>query len=96
MKSFINMKYFSCINLNRHVSSKFHPHLSYSPIRPNTPTCIYTTGGEYFPELARCLKQAKSEILITGWFISPKIHLTRTKENGQYIDRFDQSIYKNN
>eukprot|EP01080_Neovahlkampfia_damariscottae_P002671 gene2671-3867_t len=82
----------SCINLNRYVGSKFHPHLSFAPIRVNTPTHIYTTGGEYFPELARCLKQAKTEILITGWFISPKIYLNRKKENGQYVDRFDQIL----
>jgi hypothetical protein len=48
-------------------------------------------GKEYFNDLVESLKKAEDEILITGWFISPYLHLTRNKVYGEFTDRLDQS-----
>ena len=49
---------------------------SYPP-RPNTSVRMYVCGKEYFSALAAALLQAKEEILIASWMVSPTLLLTR-------------------
>jgi hypothetical protein len=68
-----------------------HPFHSFAKSYDNCPVQIFMGGKEYFHDLVESLKKAEDEILITGWFISPMLHLTRNKVYGDYTDRLDQS-----
>jgi hypothetical protein len=55
----------------------FHPLLAAFPPRPSSSIRLYICGKEYFMALCMALLQAREEILIASWMVSPKQLLTR-------------------
>eukprot|EP00602_Paraphysomonas_sp_CaronLab_P005081 CAMPEP_0185033702 /NCGR_PEP_ID=MMETSP1103-20130426/22923_1 /TAXON_ID=36769 /ORGANISM="Paraphysomonas bandaiensis, Strain Caron Lab Isolate" /LENGTH=1391 /DNA_ID=CAMNT_0027570077 /DNA_START=374 /DNA_END=4549 /DNA_ORIENTATION=- len=53
------------------------PFSAHFPPRPSTSISLYVCGREYFAALALALMQAKEEILIASWMVSPTLILTR-------------------
>ncbi|XP_037322952.1 phospholipase D2 [Pungitius pungitius] len=49
----------------------------FAPPRENTLTKWYVNGSGYFADLADALEQAKEEIFITDWWLSPEVFLKR-------------------
>ncbi|XP_077448722.1 phospholipase D2 isoform X2 [Stigmatopora argus] len=49
----------------------------FTPPRDNTQTKWYVNGSDYFADLAEALEQAKEEIFITDWWLSPEVFLKR-------------------
>ncbi|KAM6907818.1 phospholipase D2 [Xenentodon cancila] len=49
----------------------------FAPPRDNTLTKWYVNGSRYFVDLADALEQAKEEIFITDWWLSPEVYLKR-------------------
>ncbi|XP_022618041.1 phospholipase D2-like [Seriola dumerili] len=49
----------------------------FAPPRENTLTKWYVNGSSYFADLADALEQAKEEIFITDWWLSPEVFLKR-------------------
>uniref|UniRef100_A0A4W5LQI5 Phospholipase n=1 Tax=Hucho hucho TaxID=62062 RepID=A0A4W5LQI5_9TELE len=62
----------------------------FAPPRENTLTKWYVNGSGYFADLADALEQAKEEIFITGWWLSPEVFLKRPA-TGTYW-RLDQIL----
>ncbi|XP_063059494.1 phospholipase D2 [Engraulis encrasicolus] len=56
---------------------QLHRFQSFAPPRPNTLTKWYVNGSQYFADLADALDQAKEEIFITDWWLSPEVFLKR-------------------
>lgn len=56
---------------------KDHRFEGFVPVRENTLTKWYVNGKDYFADLADALEQAKEEIFITDWWLSPEIFLKR-------------------
>lgn len=50
---------------------------SFSPIRENSSCEWYIDGQGYFEEVFKQLKEAKEEVFITDWWLSPELHLKR-------------------
>uniref|UniRef100_A0AAY4ELG0 Phospholipase n=1 Tax=Denticeps clupeoides TaxID=299321 RepID=A0AAY4ELG0_9TELE len=63
---------------------------SFTPPRPHTFTKWYVNGSEYFSDLADALEQAKEEIFITDWWLSPEIFLKRPATNNYW--RLDEIL----
>jgi hypothetical protein len=55
----------------------FHPLMSTFPTRPSSSVRLYVCGKEYFMALCVALLQAKEEIFIASWMVSPTQLLTR-------------------
>ncbi|KAF7661465.1 hypothetical protein LDENG_00261290 [Lucifuga dentata] len=49
----------------------------FAPPREDTLTKWYVNGSGYFADLADALEQAKEEIFITDWWLSPEVYLKR-------------------
>uniref|UniRef100_A0A8C7SPM4 Phospholipase n=1 Tax=Oncorhynchus mykiss TaxID=8022 RepID=A0A8C7SPM4_ONCMY len=62
----------------------------FAPPRENTLTKWYVNGSGYFADLADALEQAKEEIFITDWWLSPEVFLKRPA-TGTYW-RLDQIL----
>lgn len=62
----------------------------FAPPRENTLTKWYVNGSGYFSDLADALEQAKEEIFITDWWLSPEIHLKRPATDNYW--RLDQIL----
>uniref|UniRef100_A0A8C8CH11 Phospholipase n=1 Tax=Oncorhynchus tshawytscha TaxID=74940 RepID=A0A8C8CH11_ONCTS len=62
----------------------------FAPPRENTLTKWYINGSGYFADLADALEQAKEEIFITDWWLSPEVFLKRPA-TGTYW-RLDQIL----
>ncbi|XP_053473564.1 phospholipase D1-like [Ictalurus furcatus] len=57
----------------------------FAPPRPNSDTKWYVNGSGYFADLADALENAKEEIFITDWWLSPEIFLKeRPAQNNQW------------
>ncbi|XP_074839079.1 phospholipase D2 isoform X2 [Carettochelys insculpta] len=56
---------------------QLHRHQSFAPLRKDTPARWFVNGAGYFAAVADALMQAKEEIYITDWWLSPEIHLKR-------------------
>ncbi|XP_036379935.1 phospholipase D2 [Megalops cyprinoides] len=54
-----------------------HRFQGYAPPREDTLTKWYVNGSGYFADLADALEQAKEEIFITDWWLSPEVFLKR-------------------
>jgi hypothetical protein len=81
-------KWIYAIQQNSHTSYEYG---SFAPVRKNVGCQYLIGGGQYFAELAKCLKSAQHEIMITGWFLTPQLYLTRTKD-GKFGDRLDEIL----
>ncbi|XP_062341987.1 phospholipase D2 [Osmerus eperlanus] len=53
----------------------------FAPPRDDTLTNWYVNGRGYFADLADALEQAKEEIFITDWWLSPEVFLKRPATN---------------
>ncbi|KAF6728882.1 Phospholipase D2 [Oryzias melastigma] len=58
--------------------------------RENTLTKWYVNGRDYFSDLADALEQAKEEIFITDWWLSPEIFLKRPATDNHW--RLDELL----
>ncbi|KAM3869442.1 phospholipase D2 [Diretmus argenteus] len=56
---------------------KVHRFQGFAPPREDTLTKWYVNGSGYFADLADALEQAKEEIFITDWWLSPEVFLKR-------------------
>ncbi|XP_053115451.1 phospholipase D2 isoform X2 [Hemicordylus capensis] len=56
---------------------RLHRHESFVPPRKETPARWFVNGAGYFAAVADALLQAKEEIYITDWWLSPEIYLKR-------------------
>uniref|UniRef100_A0A667ZXZ3 Phospholipase n=1 Tax=Myripristis murdjan TaxID=586833 RepID=A0A667ZXZ3_9TELE len=56
---------------------KVHRFEGFAPPREETLTKWYVNGSGYFADLADALEQAKEEIFITDWWLSPEVFLKR-------------------
>ncbi|XP_057215443.1 phospholipase D2 isoform X2 [Triplophysa rosa] len=61
--------------------SQTHLFDGFAPPRPDTLTKWYVNGNGYFSDLADALEQAKEEIFITDWWLSPEVFLKRPATN---------------
>ncbi|XP_051544488.1 phospholipase D2-like isoform X2 [Myxocyprinus asiaticus] len=57
--------------------SQTHRFEGFAPPRPDTLTKWYVNGNGYFSDVADALEQAKEEIFITDWWLSPEVFLKR-------------------
>uniref|UniRef100_A0A672JU78 phospholipase D n=1 Tax=Salarias fasciatus TaxID=181472 RepID=A0A672JU78_SALFA len=64
----------------------------FAPPRENTLTKWYVNGRGYFADLADALEQAKEEIFITDWWLSPEVHLKRPATNNYW--RLDEILHR--
>uniref|UniRef100_A0A674AVF3 Phospholipase n=1 Tax=Salmo trutta TaxID=8032 RepID=A0A674AVF3_SALTR len=62
----------------------------FAPPRENTLTKWYVNGSGYFADLADALEQAKEEIFITDWWLSPEVFLKRPATDTYW--RLDQIL----
>uniref|UniRef100_A0A669F8P6 Phospholipase n=1 Tax=Oreochromis niloticus TaxID=8128 RepID=A0A669F8P6_ORENI len=62
----------------------------FAPPRENTLTKWYVNGSGYFADLADALEQAKEEIFITDWWLSPELFLKRPATNNYW--RLDEIL----
>ncbi|KAG5843907.1 hypothetical protein ANANG_G00155870 [Anguilla anguilla] len=67
-----------------------HRFQGFAPPREDTLTKWYVNGSGYFEDLAMALDQAKEEILITDWWLSPEVHLKRPATSTYW--RLDQIL----
>ncbi|EDO43750.1 predicted protein [Nematostella vectensis] len=68
-----------------------NPHDSYAPVRPDTQAQWFVDGASYFDSVALALQEAREEIFITDWWLSPEIYLRRPVREGDYW-RLDQIL----
>lgn len=66
--------------------------MSYVPPRPNVFGCWLTDGCSYMSAVASALEQAKQEIYIADWWLSPEIQLRRPPVGETY--RLDRILQK--
>uniref|UniRef100_A0A6P7FC96 Phospholipase n=1 Tax=Diabrotica virgifera virgifera TaxID=50390 RepID=A0A6P7FC96_DIAVI len=57
---------------------------SYAPIRINVVASWFVDGSAYMSSVADALENAKEEIFITDWWLSPEIYLKRPIMHGEY------------
>ncbi|XP_072377195.1 phospholipase D1 [Diabrotica undecimpunctata] len=57
---------------------------SYAPIRINVMASWFVDGSTYMSSVADALENAKEEIFITDWWLSPEIYLKRPIIQGEY------------
>ncbi|XP_045383052.1 phospholipase D2 isoform X2 [Lemur catta] len=56
---------------------KLHRHDSYAPPRSGTLARWFVNGAGYFAAVADAILQAREEIFITDWWLSPEVYLKR-------------------
>ncbi|XP_008297223.1 phospholipase D2 [Stegastes partitus] len=62
----------------------------FAPPRENSLTKWYVNGSGYFADLADALEQAKEEIFITDWWLSPEVFLKRPATDNHW--RLDEIL----
>ena len=68
---------------------------SFSQVRPNSKAKWFVQGRDYFSYLHSVIVDAKEEIFITDWFLSPKVLLRRGDECLQNPDEAEEyELYK--
>uniref|UniRef100_A0A671SWK5 Phospholipase n=1 Tax=Sinocyclocheilus anshuiensis TaxID=1608454 RepID=A0A671SWK5_9TELE len=66
-------------------------HGSFTPVRENTTAKWFVNAAGYFDAIADALEEAKEEIFITAWWLSPEIFLKRPVVDGN-IWRLDHVL----
>lgn len=61
-----------------------NPHKSFAPCRPSTSATWFVDGSDYMAAVADALENAKEEIFIADWWLSPEIYMKRPAINGNY------------
>ncbi|XP_030603096.1 phospholipase D1 isoform X2 [Archocentrus centrarchus] len=69
---------------------KMHRFEGFAPPREGTLTKWYVNGSGYFADLADALEQAKEEIFITDWWLSPEVLLKRPATDNHW--RLDEIL----
>ncbi|KAM3927273.1 phospholipase D2 isoform 1-T3 [Leptodactylus fuscus] len=57
---------------------------AHAPVRDKTQVKWFVNGSSYFAAVADALMQAREEIFITDWWLSPEIHLKRPAFNDDF------------
>jgi phospholipase D1/2 len=57
--------------------STIHRYNSFAPIRQNCGIDFFVDGADYYKEVALALLQARKEVFISGWWVSPQFYLIR-------------------
>ena len=66
-------------------------YMSFVPPRPHSIGCCMVDGCSYMSAVASALEQAKQEIYIANWWLSPEIQLKRPPVGEDYrLDRILQ------
>ncbi|KAJ6654968.1 hypothetical protein lerEdw1_006439 [Lerista edwardsae] len=63
---------------------RLHRFDGFVPAREETPTRWFVNGASYFAAVAEALLQAKEEIYITDWWLSPEIYLKRPAQSDEW------------
>ncbi|KAL0133503.1 hypothetical protein PUN28_000914 [Cardiocondyla obscurior] len=61
-----------------------NPHNSFVPYRSSILATWFVDGADYMSAVADALENAKEEIFIADWWLSPEIHMKRRTSNGDY------------
>lgn len=61
-----------------------NPHNSFAPYRSPVSATWFVDGADYMSAVADALENAKEEIFIADWWLSPEIHMKRPQLNGDY------------
>ncbi|XP_026831180.1 phospholipase D2 isoform X3 [Ooceraea biroi] len=61
-----------------------NPHNSFAPYRSSVPATWFVDGADYMAAVADALENAREEIFIADWWLSPEIHMKRPILNGDY------------
>ncbi|XP_076290106.1 phospholipase D [Lasioglossum baleicum] len=61
-----------------------NPHNSFAPCRLSTPATWFVDGCSYMSSVADALENAKEEIFIADWWLSPEIYMKRPAINIDY------------
>ncbi|XP_076379178.1 phospholipase D isoform X2 [Megalopta genalis] len=61
-----------------------NPHNSFAPCRLSTPATWFVDGSSYMSSIADALENAKEEIFIADWWLSPEIFMKRPAINSDY------------
>ncbi|XP_053321087.1 phospholipase D2 [Spea bombifrons] len=61
-----------------------HRFNGFAPVREKTQVKWFVNGATYFESVADALMQAREEIFITDWWLSPEIHLKRPAQNDDW------------
>ncbi|KZC04037.1 PREDICTED: phospholipase D2 [Dufourea novaeangliae] len=69
-----------------------NPHNSFAPNRSTIPASWFVDGSSYMSSVADALENAKEEIFIADWWLSPEIYMKRPAINDDYwrLDRILQ------
>lgn len=69
-----------------------HRRHSFAPLREDNNAKYYIDGCEYFHAVSLAIENARSDICILGWWISPELYLRRPpSSNEQY--RLDRMLH---
>ena len=75
--------------------TKINRFLSFAPVRePTHQAKWYVDSIGYFEELHACLLQAKQEVFITDWWLSPELTLKVPVQDGDSEFRLDKTLAK--
>ncbi|XP_043259352.1 phospholipase D2 [Colletes gigas] len=61
-----------------------NPHNSFAPYRSSIPASWFVDGSNYMSAVADALENAKEEIFIADWWLSPEIFMKRPAINSDY------------
>lgn len=61
-----------------------NPHSSFVPYRSSISATWFVDGADYMFAVADALENAKEEIFIADWWLSPEIHMKRSMPGGDY------------
>ncbi|XP_053219095.1 phospholipase D2 [Podarcis raffonei] len=63
---------------------RLHRHQGFVPPRKETPARWFVNGAGYFAAVAEAVAQAKEEIFITDWWLSPEIYMKRPAQSDEW------------
>ncbi|XP_034991718.1 phospholipase D2 [Zootoca vivipara] len=63
---------------------RLHRHGGFVPLRKETPARWFVNGAGYFAAVAEAVAQAKEEIFITDWWLSPEIYMKRPAQSDDW------------
>ncbi|XP_004534546.1 phospholipase D2 isoform X2 [Ceratitis capitata] len=70
-----------------------NPHMSYAPVRSGIQASWHVDGSAYMGAIANALEEAKEEIFIADWWLSPEIYMKRPAVDGDYW-RLDKILHR--
>ncbi|XP_044253873.1 phospholipase D1 isoform X2 [Tribolium madens] len=59
-------------------------HRSFAPLRTTIAACWFIDGASYMSAVADAIENAKEEVFITDWWLSPEIYMKRPALSGDY------------